>query len=394
MLLLLVLQILFWLAIFLVFHSYVLFPKILEILGRKKKQNQYIWDLTDADLPEVDILMAVYNEEKVIEQKIFSLFETNYPLEKIHVYIGSDASSDHTDSIVKSMMLKFPQIKLIRYNRTGKSGIINQLYKASSSDIIVLTDANVFFEIDTIYHLTKHYKNKQIGLIGGNIVNPDFKKTGISFQEKKYLERENRIKYLEGISMGAMIGAFGGCYSIRRELYVEIPPKCLVDDFFIAMQVLRKGKKTINELSAICTEDVSNKISEEFRRKVRISAGNFQNLFTFLDLLSPFKFGIAFCFISHKVIRWITPFLLIGLFILNLLLLPLGYKVYMLTLAGQICAMLGVLVDRLFKKIGLHSRILRFITHFYTMNFALLVGFVNYSRGVKTTTWKPTERNQ
>ena len=390
----LILQLFFWLAIFLVFHSYVLFPKILEVLARNKKQNQTIWDLTDEDLPEVDVLMAVYNEEKVIKEKILSLFDTNYPLEKINVYIGSDASTDKTEEIIRELMQNFPQIHLFSYSRSGKSGIINKLYKESQSEIIVLTDANVFFEIDTIYHLTKHYKNETIGLIGGNIVNPDFKKTGISFQEKKYLERENRIKYLEGIAMGAMIGAFGGCYSIRRNLFVEVPDKCLVDDFFIAMQVLRKGKKTINELSAICTEDVSNKISEEFRRKVRISAGNFQNLFTFLDLLSPFQLGISFCFVSHKVIRWITPFLLIGLFILNLLLLSSGYSIYLLTMIGQITVMLGVLVDRIFKKIGLDSRILRFITHFYTMNFALLVGFINYSKGVKTTTWKPTERNQ
>jgi len=390
----LILQLLFWLAIFLVFHSYVLFPKILEVLARNKKQNQIIWDLTDSDLPGVDILMAVYNEEKVIREKILSLVETNYPLEKINIYIGSDASTDKTDDIIHELIQSYPQIKLFRYSRTGKSGIINQLYKESNSDVIVLTDANVFFEIDTIYHLTKHYKNETIGLIGGNIVNPDFKKTGISFQEKKYLERENRIKYLEGICMGGMIGAFGGCYSLRRELFVEVPEKWLVDDFFIAMQVLRKDKKTINELSAICTEDVSNKISEEFRRKVRISAGNFQNLFTFLDLLSPLKFGIAFCFISHKVLRWITPFLLIGLFIVNLLLLSSGYGIYTLTFIGQIAVMLCVLLDRVFKKIGLHSRILRFITHFYTMNFALLVGFINYSKGVKTTIWKPTERNQ
>src|SRR6185437_15691809 len=160
-----------------------------------------------------------------------------------------------------------------------KSEIINDLYRQSSSAIIVSTDANVFFEEDTLYHLIKHYKEETIGLVGGNILNPEFKKTGISFQEKKYLERENRIKYLEGISMGAMIGAFGGCYSIRRNLFVAVPLNWLVDDFYIGMQVLRQGKKTINELSAICTEDVSNKIMEEFRRKVRISAGNFQNLF-------------------------------------------------------------------------------------------------------------------
>ena len=320
-----ILEIFFWTSVLLVFHSYVFFPKLIEFLSRNKKQNQITWALNDPELPHVDILLAVYNEENVMDKKIQSIFETNYPLEKIHLYIGSDESTDRTNEIIEHYQTIYPGITLKIFSRTGKSGIVNELSRLSASPVIILTDANVFFEIDTIFHLIKHYKNKKIGLIGGNIVNPDFKNTGISFQEKKYLERENLVKYYEGISMGAMIGAFGGCYSLRRELFLEVPKDFIVDDFFITMQVLRKNKEAINELSAVCMEDVSNKLSEEFRRKVRISAGNFQNLFHFIDLLSPGRKGIAFCFFSHKVIRWITPFLLIFVFGLNIFLVNVSY---------------------------------------------------------------------
>lgn len=386
-------EIIFWFSCFLVIQTYVLFPKLLDFFSKNKKQNQNIWALNDLDLPHVDILLAVYNEEAVIERKIQSVFETNYPLSHIHLYIGSDASTDNTNDIITRCLDKYPNVHFQIFSRSGKSEIINALYRKSNSPIIICTDANVFFEFDTLYHLAKHYKEASIGMVGGNILNPDVKKNGISYQEKAYLERENRIKYLEGISMGAMIGAFGGCYSIRRDLFKEVPKNWLVDDFYIGMQVLRQGKQTINELSAICTEDVSNKLMEEFRRKVRISAGNFQNLFAFVDLMNPAKGGVAFCFISHKVIRWLTPFLLILIFSLNLMLYKQGYM-YQLTLLGQVALLASMLVDQLFRLVGIHLRLLRFITHFYSMNLALFVGFIKYVMGIKTSLWNPTERNQ
>jgi cellulose synthase/poly-beta-1,6-N-acetylglucosamine synthase-like glycosyltransferase len=391
--LLLLLEIAFWFSCFLVIETYVIFPKLLDFLARDKRQNQNIWSLQDQELPHVDILLAVYNEEGVLEKKLQSIFDTNYPLTHLHLFIGSDASTDKTNDIVLSYQEKYPSIYFKIFERSGKSQIINSLSRKSNSSVIVCTDANVYFEIDTLYHLVKHYKEPSIGMVGGNILNPDFKKTGISFQEKKYLERENRMKYLEGISMGAMIGAFGGCFSIRRNLFIEVPQNWLVDDFYIGMQVLRQGKKTINELSAICTEDVSNKIMEEFRRKVRISAGNFQNLFEFSDLMLPMKGGIAFCFISHKVLRWITPFLLIIIFVLNLMLYKYGF-IYKLALMGQAGLLVGIVLDHFVRSFGIHIKLLRFITHFYSMNVALFMGFIRYVMGVKTSLWKPTERNQ
>jgi cellulose synthase/poly-beta-1,6-N-acetylglucosamine synthase-like glycosyltransferase len=153
--------------------------------------------------------------------------------------------------------------------------------------VLILTDANVYFEPDTIFELTKHYKNPAIGLVGALILNTNVKKTGISYQEKTYLSLENKIKFAEGVLGGAMIGAFGGAFSIRRDVYKPVPPKFIVDDFYITMQVLAQGKQAILEPSAVVYEDVANVPAEEFRRKVRISTGNFQNLREFRGLLIP-----------------------------------------------------------------------------------------------------------
>ena len=386
-------------SVFLVFHTYLLYPLLLKLLSSNKKQNQIVYQLKDADLPEVDILLAVYNEEKVIEEKISSTFHTSYPVNKIKFYIGTDASTDKTDEIIKKYQRQYSQLQLTRFSgRRGKAAIINELSICSKSPVMILTDANVFFELHTIYHLVKHYKNHEIAQVGGNILhktinrNPKSEK-GISFQEKAYQIRENKIKYHEGIVWGSMIGAFGGCYSIRRDYFIPVPRNYLMDDFYISMNVLSNNKKAINELEANCYEDVSVKPSEEFKRKVRISAGNFQNLSVYKGLLWPPFTGKAFAFLSHKVLRWFTPFFIITALISNLLLIN-YYIFYQITLCVLIAAFCIVILDLVLKIININWKLFRFIFHFFYMNCALLIGFFKFSLGVKTNIWQPTERNQ
>jgi cellulose synthase/poly-beta-1,6-N-acetylglucosamine synthase-like glycosyltransferase len=387
-----ILQLIFWLCWLLVIHSYVLFPLILSIATGQKKNNALVYT-SDEELPHVDILLAVYNEEIVIDKKIRSTFESHYPLDKIHFYIGSDNSTDRTNAIIEKYKQQYPQLSLTVFaGRTGKPNIINQLVEQSSSDLLILTDANVFFYPETIYELVKHYKNKEIAVVGGNLVNNQHRKEGIAVQENEYLKRENTIKYQEGVLWGSMIGAFGGCFAIRRDQYVPAPPNHIVDDFYISMSVFKRGMKAINELSAVYYEDITDKIEEEFRRKVRISIGNFQNLQALRGLLWPLWTGLSFCFISHKILRWLAPVFIITALLVNLFLLT-ANPFYILTFLGQVFLMLVPLLDKGLKKLKIHLSLLRFISHFYVMNFALLMGLLSYRSGVKTNIWKPTERN-
>lgn len=387
-----VFEIILFIAIFLILHSYVLFPIILKLLAKNKSQNDIVYDLND-DLPDVSILLAVYNEELVIDEKIISTFKTNYPVDKIKLIIGSDASTDRTNEIIKSYQHKY-NIELVEFEgRTGKIKIINKLSEIANASVLILTDANVFFKEDTIFQLVKHYKNESIAQVGGNIINVQYKKDGISFQEKSYLSRENLIKYQEGILWGCMIGTFGGCYSIRANAFEKVPNNFLVDDFYISMHVLESGKKSINELNAVCVEDVSNKLEEEFRRKLRISAGNFQNLARFKHLLWPPFNAIAFSFLSHKVIRWTGPVLLI-IILISTSILALDSNYYRLLLLIELIIYSTPIIDRILKSISIHIKYLRFANYFIMMNLALLKGMVWYINGIKTSVWEPTQRNQ
>ena len=385
--------VIFWIAVFLLFHSYILYPFILWLLSVKREPRQKKFS-RDEELPFVSIIMAAYNEESVIGQKIESIFQTNYPADRIELLVGSDCSTDATNSIVNHMKDKYGTITFLEFTqRQGKANIMNQLLDLTKGEIIISTDANVLLTPTTIYDMVKYFKDEEIGLVDSRMMNTGLKKQGISIQESTYISREVKIKYLEGLIWGSMMGPFGGCFAIRKSCYCKVPKNFFMDDFYINMKVIEKGKKTINSLEAIVYEDVSNKLTEEFRRKVRISIGNFQNLVEFYRLLWPPYKGIAFAFLSHKVLRWIGPFFLL-LSLITSIILSFQSQFFQVILAVQLFLYLFPLFDILLGLINVHLLVLRFATHFFSMNFALLLGLIKFLKGVSSNVWQPTQRNQ
>lgn len=381
----------FWSSVAALFHTYIFYPLLLKTLSTGKKQNFIIYP-KEENLPSVSILIAAYNEEEIIGKKLESILSANYPKENIEVIIGSDNSTDRTNQIVLAYCDKFPLFHLQKFkSRNGKVEIINALYKKAKHDFLILTDANVLFDKDTIYELVKHFRNTEIALVDSNMINSGLRKEGISIQEKTYIQSEVAIKNAESKLWGAMMGPFGGCYALRKDFFSQVPKNFLVDDFYINMKVLEKGGKCINEINAKVYEDVSNSLQEEFRRKVRIATGNFQNLFAFAHLLFRFN-RIAFCFFSHKVLRWLGPIFLMVAYASNLFLL--SWKYYMWILIVQTFFYLIPLFDFVLKKANIHLAMFRFATHMLAMNLALLTGLMKFLRGVKSSVWQPTQRNQ
>jgi cellulose synthase/poly-beta-1,6-N-acetylglucosamine synthase-like glycosyltransferase len=383
--------ILFSIASFLICYAYVVFPLILSRLSAKRKKIPLMTE-GNMGFEAVSILISAYNEESVIEEKLKSIVNLNYPKDKIEVLVGSDASDDATHEIVKMFEQKHSFIKLVVYNeRRGKPSVINDLFALARHELVVLTDANVMFEKEVLTRLIKQFRNPKVGLVGANILNIGLKKDGISIQEKSYIERENLIKYREGKLWGTMMGPFGGCFAMRKKLFSPIPAGFLVDDFYLSMKVLEKKYHCINDLDAICYEDVSNDILQEYKRKARISAGNFQNLSAFRCLLfRPFT-PEGFCFISHKFLRWITPFLIL-ITVLSLLVLSFYDKIFLFLLIAELLLLFAPIFDSVLGKMGIHLRLLRFVAYFSYMNLALLKGFFRFVNGIKSGVWTPTKR--
>lgn len=388
----LTLEIVFWFCVFLVFYSYLFYPLFVKLIAKSKNTNSVVFADKD-ELPVVSILMAAHNEAKVIEKKIKSVFQGNYPTHKIEFLIGSDNSTDDTNEIVKQLQFLYPQIVFHEFkNRNGKIRIINNLVEKAQNQIMILTDSNVIFEENTIQELVKHFKNEKIGLVDTKMINTGLKMDGISIQEKTYINAEVDIKHAEGKLWGAMMGPFGGCFAIRKEAFKEVPENFLVDDFFLNMYVLKQGYACINEPNAIVFEDVSNDLHEEFRRKIRISAGNYQNLMTFKWMLFKFN-GVAFAFLSHKVLRWKIPFIILLLFSI----LPIIYHtniIYLYFLITTIHCLFFIGLDLTLKFLQVNVSAFRFLTHFAAMNLALFLGFFKYVKGIKNSVWEPTKRFQ
>jgi cellulose synthase/poly-beta-1,6-N-acetylglucosamine synthase-like glycosyltransferase len=382
---------LFWVPVLLLAHSYLLYPLLLKwIAGSTRLERR---DTVEEELPFVSVIMAAYNEEKVIGAKIENIFNSDYPADKLELVVGSDGSTDETDSIIQSFIDKGYAIQFRSFGgRTGKSGILNQIFTSASGSILIPTDANILFELAMVRNLVSHFQDEKIALVSANILNTGMREDGISYQEEAYIKRENRIKYHEGLIWGNMMGAFGACYAIRAALFPKIPANFMMEDFYITMSVIDKGFKCICDLDAVAVEDVSNQWEEEFKRKIRISTGNFQNLSVFGRMLWPLWKPVGFAFFSHKFIRWVGPFLLMLAFAGNILLI--GENLfYNLALCCQVLLWGSPLIDSLLKRLNIHNFAIRLGSYFISMNVALFIGWLRYRKGVQTSAWDPTARN-
>jgi cellulose synthase/poly-beta-1,6-N-acetylglucosamine synthase-like glycosyltransferase len=262
----------------------------------------------------------------------------------------------------------------------------------SGSHAFLMTDASVMLQSETLFQLVRHFKNQEIAIVDSNMVNIGMKAQGISKLENQYISSEVNLKNLEGRAFGKMIGPFGGCYALRSTHFSEIPDKFLVDDFYITMRAFEQGGKAINEMEAICYETLPDDMSEEYRRKSRISAGNFQNLLTFRHLLLKGNV-LSFAFFSHKVLRWLGPFFIIFAAVSGLVLAFTGNIVYQVLFILMSFLLIAVpVLDVLFKNLNINILAFRAIRYFMMMNIALLEGFYKFIKGVKNNVWEPPKR--
>jgi cellulose synthase/poly-beta-1,6-N-acetylglucosamine synthase-like glycosyltransferase len=385
-------QILFYFSAYAIVHTYIVYPCLLYVFSKNRKNKTgNLYALNDA-LPSIAVICAAYNEERVIEEKIKSVFITNYPKEKISFYIGTDACSDSTVAIIKSLQTKYPLLKLVEFTeRSGKINILNKLCSLAEAEVFVMTDANVYFKEDTFFELVKHFKNEDIKLVCGNIVKRALNEETVTKNELQYLNFENFLKNAESNLWQIVIGAEGGCYALRRDCYLNIPPHFIADDFFITCHVLNTDGKILFEENAVVHEDASAETKGEFRRKARIATGNFQNLVYFKNLLKkPFS-KIGFAYISHKVLRWLTPFF----FLINLIccaFLTADNFLFEYILAIELAILFSPVLNSLFEKMGVKIKPLISASHFVVMNRALVVGFVRYCRGVTSSVWQPVRQ--
>ena len=352
------------------------------------------------DWPPVAVLMAVHNEERVLDAKLATLAAQDYP-GRLDLYVGDDLSTDATSGILREYQLTAPNQRL-HYSRNdhrlGKPGTINRLARAASekSTIFVLTDASVMLRTDTIRELVRPLLfDAGLGLVDSRMVHTGARAMGIGRTEEAYIHREVAIKQAEGRVLGYPIGPFGGCWALRVEAFSPVPDNYLVDDFYLCMSAYRAGWRGWSSERAVVYEGVGQHMDQEFRRKVRIGSGNWQNLAEFVDLWWPPQQNLlAFAFFSHKILRWLTPLFLLLLGLCLLLLYRAGGNYWAgLLLSIAVGTMsLTALLDGVLSRCGVHLALLRSLHYFMAMNAALLVGFARYLTGINSNVWQPSSR--
>jgi cellulose synthase/poly-beta-1,6-N-acetylglucosamine synthase-like glycosyltransferase len=332
-------------------------------------------------------LIAAHNEELVIAERLENALALDYPKERLEVVVASDGSSDGTNDIVRRYHDR--GVKLIEYiERQGKTSVLNRTIPLLDGEIVLLSDANTFYEPAAARRLARWFSNSSVGAVCGRLVLFD-PQTGTNV-DSLYWRYETFLKRCEG-RLGGLLGANGAVYAIRKSIYRKIPENTLVDDFVIPLYAkIATNCQIVYDAEAIAHEETPANVRAEFRRRSRIGAGGYQCLVMLRRILHPRYGWTAFTFLSHKVLRWLCPFFLIGLFLSNAFLLHLTF--FRLVFAAQITFyLLAAIVACIPPRIKL-IKPLRLTTMFAGMNLALLVGFFQLLLQKQSGTWVRTMR--
>jgi cellulose synthase/poly-beta-1,6-N-acetylglucosamine synthase-like glycosyltransferase len=379
--------ILFWLCAATIVYVYLLYPILVALLSRCFGRRRQPPRLTDDQLPTISLLIAAHNEEAVIEERVRNALAINYPATKLEVVVGSDGSSDRTAELVQGV--GDPRVRLLDYpQRRGKASVLNSCMAQITADVVLLSDANTHMDSSAARNLARWFSDPSVGAVCGKLVLTDGR-SGRNV-DGLYWKYETFLKCCEG-RLGALLGSNGAIYAIRRNLFLTIPPETIVDDFVIPLLMKLRTRYQIRyDREAIATEESAPSVGAEFLRRSRIGAGGFQAIGILWPLLNPFRGWVALTFFSHKVLRWLCPFAMIGALLANLALAERSpyRELFLIQLSLYLAAAVGTLVpgrSRCLKPI-------RLLGMFVCMNAAILVGFLRWLRGNQKGTWHRTAR--
>ena len=356
------------------------------LLPRQKKSSS-------SEVIPVTIIVTVYNEEKLLIQKIENTLSIKYPEDKLHLIFITDGSSDSSEKIVKqySSILSMHQ-----QGRKGKYAAIKRAMQQVRTPVVVFSDANTMLNRDCIKRITAHYIYENTGGVAGEkkiISNKNVSAVGQA--EGLYWKYESFMKKLDA-SLNTVTGAAGELFSIRTALFKEMDDDLILDDFVTSMQICLQGYKIVYEPKAFATEMPSASLFEEEKRKVRISAGAYQSIGYLKECLNVFKHPLlSFQYISRRLLRWtFCPVMLFVLLITNLIIAVDQYSTVLFTLIfyGQLTFYLFAFAGWILVRSGKGAGLFTIPFYFVFMNYCLVKGLVKFVKGKETVLWEKSLR--
>jgi cellulose synthase/poly-beta-1,6-N-acetylglucosamine synthase-like glycosyltransferase len=369
-------DVVFWVAVGFVVYVYAGYPLILILLG-------LVWRRPVAKReiePTVSILVPAFNESRVIADKIRNVLAIDYPADRLELAVACDGPTDGTADIVRSMA-DGRRVRLFDYPRNrGKLHVLNDTVPHLRGEIVAFSDASSMIERGAIRALVANFADPAVGAASGVYRLMDKDGWHLGRQEDFYWKYETMLKRREA-AVGSVLGAHGSLYAIRKSLYPFPSPDTINDDYVIPVRIVQQGYRVVYEPTAAAYEEAHEMAG--FSRRVRIMAGNIEQLREIKPLLRPLRPLTLFFFLSHKAGRLLVPAALIAAAVSNLRLL--GVPAYRVLMVLQIAFYLLVVLGGIWQ---LRPKILRLPYYFCMINAATLVGIYRVVRGRQDLVWK------
>ncbi len=270
----------------------------------------------------------------------------------------------------------------------GKASVLSRVVPRARGDVILLTDANVMIDRGAAKALARHFQDPAIGAVVGRL--RLYNRVKRDYEESLYWKYETALKYFEG-KLGCVLGANGGLYAVRRVLFPQLRDSTIVDDFVVPIRLAARGWRIPFEPEAVGHEETTEDVEREFSRRARIGAGNWQSLALVPEVLHPRTGFLSFAFFSHKLLRWLAPFLLALGFVLSLVAALQGGRGALVLFTLQVAFYALAVAGRAGAR-GPLRRASSMAWYFVSMNAALAVGMWRFARGKQRAAWDRTER--
>ena len=376
-------QTLLWFSIALLAYTYVGYPLLVRLWAGMKSQQV----ITGWMMPRLTLVVVAYNESRRIRQRLENFLDLDYPWDHLEVIVACDGCADDTAEQARAYHSTY--VRVVEFKkRRGKSAVLNDVMKLAKSEIVVLADARQRFETGALRALASRFADPQVGAVSGELVLLDGDShsevgKGVDF----YWRYEKFMRLYEG-QIDSTVGVTGAIYALRKQLFRPIPEALILDDVLIPMQVVQQGYRVLFEPRARAYDWVVPTAQQEFTRKLRTIAGNFQLFFLRPWLLSPFHNRLWVQTVSHKLFRLLSPLMLALAFLANLALA--GEPAYRSLLGAQMLFYGAALLGYLTRHASHKPFFLNIPYAFCLLNWATVIALVDLLRGRQQVTWKRT----
>jgi O-antigen/teichoic acid export membrane protein/cellulose synthase/poly-beta-1,6-N-acetylglucosamine synthase-like glycosyltransferase len=376
-------KIIFWLSAAAFLYAYVGYPVLVALVARVRPRSTR---RDETFLPRVTVIITAYNEERDLAAKLENTLALDYPKDLIEIVVASDCSADRTDEIAREFAAR--GVRLHRQaERRGKTATQNSAVELARGEIILFSDATTLYQSDVLRALLPNFADDSIGCVAGRLVYVDPSQSSVGQGARSYWGYETFLKRNESRA-SSLIGVSGCLYAVRRTAYVPLYEEAC-SDFIIATKMVEQDLRAIYEPLAVCTEETNRRTDKEMRMRVRVITQTFTDLWRHRAMLNPLRSGFyGVQLLSHKLLRYLVPVLLIAAFVSSLALAPRSLF-FVIVFAAQIIFYAAAVVSLLLERAGIHSRLLALPQYFVLANAAALVACYKFARGERYARWEP-----